>query len=135
VNSTIWALALHGGAGVIDAARYRDEERHMDALVRSGGAMLEGGMSALDVVANMVEQLEASGLHVAGKGAASNEVGAFECRSGNRSRSADSHAPARDCGEMCTATPGAEAADRLAQTTADRRIIALRSHETTSALS
>jgi len=73
-----WALALHGGAGAIAARDYAREEAHMAALLDRGAAMLARGESALDVVTTMTEALEASGLHVAGKGAAPNLEGEYE---------------------------------------------------------
>lgn len=73
-----WAIALHGGAGAIAARAYKHEEEHMSALLDRGAAMLAKGMSALDVVVAMAGALEASGLHVAGKGAAPNAAGVVE---------------------------------------------------------
>lgn len=73
-----WALALHGGAGAIAERAYKREEEHMAALLDRGVAMLARGESALDVVTAMAEALEASGLHVAGKGAAPNAAGVVE---------------------------------------------------------
>lgn len=73
-----WALALHGGAGAIAARAYQREEEHMAALLDQGAAMLADGASALDVVTAMAAALEASGLHVAGKGAAPNAAGYVE---------------------------------------------------------
>jgi len=73
-----WALALHGGAGAIAARAYEQEEKHMAALLDRGAEMLARGQSALDVVTAMAEELEACGLHVAGKGAAPNAVGIVE---------------------------------------------------------
>ncbi|QGZ96707.1 isoaspartyl peptidase/L-asparaginase family protein [Terricaulis silvestris] len=73
-----WALALHGGAGAIAERAYKQEEAHMAALLDEGAAMLTRGVSALDVVTAMAEALEASGLHVAGKGAAPNAAGVVE---------------------------------------------------------
>jgi len=74
----IWALALHGGAGAIAERLYAQEEAHMADLLAKGAAMLERGESALDVVTQMAEALEACGLHVAGKGAAPNSDGVVE---------------------------------------------------------
>lgn len=74
----IWALALHGGAGAIAERLYAQEEAHMADLLAQGAAMLERGESALDVVTQMAEALEACGLHVAGKGAAPNSEGVVE---------------------------------------------------------
>lgn len=76
--STIWALALHGGAGAIAERVYRQEEEHMAGLLEEGAAMLARGESALDVVTAMAEALEASGLHQAGKGSAPNSDGEVE---------------------------------------------------------
>lgn len=73
-----WAIALHGGAGAIAARAYQQEEEHMAALLDRGAAMLAEGVSALDVVVAMAGALEASGLHVAGKGAAPNAAGVVE---------------------------------------------------------
>jgi beta-aspartyl-peptidase (threonine type) len=76
--SSTWALALHGGAGAIAERAYKREEDHMAALLERGAAMLMRGESALDVVTAMAEELEACGLHVAGKGAAPNANGVVE---------------------------------------------------------
>jgi L-asparaginase / beta-aspartyl-peptidase len=76
--SATWALALHGGAGAIAERVYRQEEEHMAGLLEDGAAMLARGESALDVVTAMAAALEASGLHVAGKGAAPNAAGIVE---------------------------------------------------------
>lgn len=74
----IWSLALHGGAGPTRERSYDKEEAHMAALLDEGAAMLASGAAALDVVAAMVRALEASGLHIAGKGAAANAEGVWE---------------------------------------------------------
>ncbi len=74
----IWALALHGGAGAIAERVYQREEEHMAALLERGAAMLARGDSALDVVTAMAEELEACGLHQAGKGSAPNAAGDVE---------------------------------------------------------
>jgi L-asparaginase/beta-aspartyl-peptidase (threonine type) len=50
----------------------------MAELLDRGAAMLAGGAGALDVVTAMAEELEACGLHVAGKGAAPNAAGVVE---------------------------------------------------------
>ncbi len=76
--TSTWAIALHGGAGAIAERAYQREEEHMAALLDRGSAMLAKGMSALDVVTAMAGALEASGLHVAGKGAAPNADGVVE---------------------------------------------------------
>ncbi len=73
-----WAIALHGGAGPVFGRDYSREEAHMANLLREGGRRLEAGVAALDVVEAMVAELEASGLHLAGKGAAPNTDGRYE---------------------------------------------------------
>lgn len=73
-----WALALHGGAGAIAERVYQREEAHMAVLLERGAAMLAQGQSALDVVTAMAEELEACGLHQAGKGSAPNAAGDVE---------------------------------------------------------
>jgi len=50
----------------------------MSTLLREGGRRLEAGVAALDVVEAMVAELEESGLHLAGKGAAPNTDGRYE---------------------------------------------------------
>lgn len=78
IRREAWALALHGGAGPVRSRSYDREEAHMRGLLEQGAGMLDGGASALDVATEMVAALEASGLHVAGKGAAANAAGVFE---------------------------------------------------------
>lgn len=76
--SSPFALLLHGGAGVLADRTYDAETAHMRELAEAGKAMLESGQAALDVVAEIVRQLEASGLYVAGKGASPNNAGRYE---------------------------------------------------------
>jgi L-asparaginase/beta-aspartyl-peptidase (threonine type) len=78
MTQSVWALALHGGAGAIAALLYQREEAHMGALLDQGAAMLARGQSALDVVTAMAEALEACGLHLAGKGSSPNANGVVE---------------------------------------------------------
>jgi len=73
-----YALVLHGGAGVLANRDYDAEIAHMRSLAEQGKAMLEAGEFALDVVTEMVRQLEASGLYVAGKGSSPNKQGRYE---------------------------------------------------------
>ena len=74
----VWALALHGGAGPLSKKSYTDEEAHMADLLREGGKRLESGEAAMDVAVAMVEALEDSGYHIAGKGASPNRNGQYE---------------------------------------------------------
>jgi len=73
-----YALVIHGGAGAQPGTDYTVQKRHMRELLNLGEEQLKAGESALDVVTLMVEQLEASGLYVAGKGSAPNTDGLFE---------------------------------------------------------
>lgn len=72
-------IALHGGAGVHPTRDYGEVETHLGALVRDCDLLLADGASALDVVEHAVTALEASGLYVAGRGAAPNDRGEVEC--------------------------------------------------------
>jgi isoaspartyl peptidase/L-asparaginase-like protein (Ntn-hydrolase superfamily) len=72
------ALALHGGAGARPGADYGLETDHMRGLVEAARDRLLAGAAALDVVVETVTALEASGLYVAGRGAAANPDGDFE---------------------------------------------------------
>lgn len=73
-----WALALHGGAGPTRGRDYARDEANLAEVLEDGVRLIEGGASALDVVQACVKRLEASGLHIAGKGAAPNADGAWE---------------------------------------------------------
>jgi len=74
----VWSLAVHGGAGPLHGRNYSAAEDHMRRTLEQGAGMLEGGRRALDVVEAMVEALEASGFHVAGKGSSPNAAGQWE---------------------------------------------------------
>ncbi|MDE1132576.1 MAG: isoaspartyl peptidase/L-asparaginase [Ascidiaceihabitans sp.] len=73
-----YALVLHGGAGARLGTDYTEQNQHMQQLTSSGQEMLIEGGFALDVVAWVIEQMEASGLYVAGKGSAPHSLGGFE---------------------------------------------------------
>ncbi len=73
-----YALILHGGAGARPEIDYCEQEIHLAALITSGQKMLESGLSALETVATMVANMEASGLYVAGKGSGPNTDGDVE---------------------------------------------------------
>jgi len=72
------ALALHGGAGARPGRDYSRETDHMRGLVELARDRLIAGASALDVAVETVTALEASGLYVAGRGAAANPDGDYE---------------------------------------------------------
>jgi L-asparaginase / beta-aspartyl-peptidase len=74
----VWSLVLHGGAGPTRGRTYDEEEAHMAELLKRGSEMLDGGATALDVVTAMVAELEACGMHVAGKGSSPNRDGVYE---------------------------------------------------------
>jgi len=73
-----WAVALHGGAGVKAGRDYRRAEACLARLLIEGSRRLAGGDAALDVVEDLTAALEASGLFVAGRGAAPNRLGQVE---------------------------------------------------------
>ena len=76
--SAPFALVLHGGAGAMRGRDYAAQLRHLSSLVEQGRGRLAAGASALDVVVEMVGELEASGLYVAGRGAPPNLAGLYE---------------------------------------------------------
>ncbi len=73
-----YALVIHGGAGAQPGVDYEEQRRHLADLIAIGHKMLAAGESALETVAAMVANLEASGLYVAGKGSAPNLDGTVE---------------------------------------------------------
>lgn len=73
-----YALVLHGGAGARPGTDYTQQNKHMVHLIEAGQQRLIDGQPALDVVAWAIEELEASGLYVAGKGSAPHSLGGFE---------------------------------------------------------
>lgn len=73
-----FALVLHGGAGARPEIDYTFQKQHLAELIASGERDLRAGRSALETVTAMVAEMEASGLYVAGKGAAPNTDGVFE---------------------------------------------------------
>ena len=72
------SLVLHGGAGALKERDYSRELAHMRGLVEAGRDRLKAGASALDVVSETVQAMEASGQYVAGRGASPNSAGKFE---------------------------------------------------------
>jgi isoaspartyl peptidase/L-asparaginase-like protein (Ntn-hydrolase superfamily) len=72
------SVALHGGAGARRGRDYGREIPHMRGLIEAARDRLVGGASALDVAVETVAALEASGLYVAGRGAAPNTAGKYE---------------------------------------------------------
>jgi isoaspartyl peptidase/L-asparaginase-like protein (Ntn-hydrolase superfamily) len=78
MTNTPYALALHGGAGARPGRDYGREIAHMRSLVLAGGERLAKGEDALTVAVEMVAELEASGLYVAGRGSSPNTLGDYE---------------------------------------------------------
>jgi isoaspartyl peptidase/L-asparaginase-like protein (Ntn-hydrolase superfamily) len=72
------SLAIHGGAGAMAGQAYAIELDHMRGLAEAGRDRLAAGASALDVVTEIVQALEASGYYVAGRGASANSAGLYE---------------------------------------------------------
>ncbi|MGN6690072.1 MAG: isoaspartyl peptidase/L-asparaginase [Sphingopyxis sp.] len=69
-----WALAIHGGAGVIERGSLSPEKERayragLDEALRAGSAVLDKGGPALDAVAAAVRVLEDNPLFNAGRGA------------------------------------------------------------------
>lgn len=77
-----FVLALHGGAGPLLGRDYSREVVHMRGLVEAGRDRLAGGAAALDVVTEIIVELEASGLYVAGRGSSPNTAGVYELDAG-----------------------------------------------------
>lgn len=73
-----YAVALHGGAGVMPGRDYSRAIDHLGVLVRWCETKLQSGASALDVVEAAVAEMEASGLYVAGRGSAPGSTGFVE---------------------------------------------------------
>ena len=72
------SVALHGGAGARRGRDYSREIPHMHGLIEAARDRLTAGASALDVAVETVAALEASGMYVAGRGAAPNTAGKYE---------------------------------------------------------
>jgi len=72
------AMVIHGGAGPLRGGDYSREVGHMRSLVEAGQARLNAGAAALDVAAETIVALEASGLYVAGRGASPSSDGRYE---------------------------------------------------------
>jgi len=77
-DKTIYALALHGGAGAVAGRDYAVTEKHLQELSRDCDSRLSDGHPALDVVEHAVYEMETSGLYVAGRGSAPNTAGHVE---------------------------------------------------------
>lgn len=72
------ALVLHGGAGPLANRDYDREIAHMRSLAEIGRERLANGDAAIDIVIDIVRDLEASGLYVAGRGTSPNSSGRYE---------------------------------------------------------
>ena len=78
-----WAIAIHGGAGVIERAKMTPEDdkaarEGLAAAIAAGESILKGGGSALDAVQAAVTRLEENPLFNAGHGAVLTAAGTAE---------------------------------------------------------
>jgi L-asparaginase / beta-aspartyl-peptidase len=77
-----WAIAIHGGAGVITRAKLPDGGKAYLAALRAaldaGRGVLEAGGTSLDAVEKVVRRMEDDPLFNAGKGAVYNHEGVHE---------------------------------------------------------
>jgi beta-aspartyl-peptidase (threonine type) len=82
VDSPRWAIAIHGGAGVIPKTLPEAEKQQyfksLDAALKVGREVLAGGGTSLDAVEKVVRFLEDDPLFNAGKGAVYNHEGKHE---------------------------------------------------------
>jgi beta-aspartyl-peptidase (threonine type) len=74
-EKTNWAIAVHGGAGVIERAKLTPEQdvayrQTLSLAVEAGAAVLRDGGAALDAVETVAKQMEDDPLFNAGRGAA-----------------------------------------------------------------
>ena len=78
-----WSLAIHGGAGHFDTERLSREQQaayraSLTLALRTGGAVLEAGGSALDAVVATISVMEDDSLFNAGRGAVYTASGVHE---------------------------------------------------------
>jgi isoaspartyl peptidase/L-asparaginase-like protein (Ntn-hydrolase superfamily) len=93
-SRSLYAFALHGGAGAVAGRNYDSVEQHLAELTRECQSLLEAGRSALDVVEIAVSELESSGMYVAGRGSAPNSAGYVELDASIM------HGPTREAGAV-----------------------------------
>jgi beta-aspartyl-peptidase (threonine type) len=81
-DSPRWAIAIHGGAGVIPKTLPEGEKqkyfKSLDAALKIGRDVLAGGGTSLDAVEKVIRFLEDDPLFNAGKGAVYNHEGKHE---------------------------------------------------------
>lgn len=78
MDTNTWAFALHGGAGAVAGRDYAETEKHLAELAAACKNKLEKGGQALNIVEFAVNEMETSGLYVAGRGSAPNSAGYVE---------------------------------------------------------
>ena len=78
MKDNTWAFALHGGAGAVAGRDYAETEKHLEELAAACKHKLAHGGQALNVVEFAVNEMETSGLYVAGRGSAPNSAGYVE---------------------------------------------------------
>ena len=76
--TAIWSIVIHGGADATRGRSYGHIEAHMAGLVDEAAVWLARGDKAVDVAQRAVQILEATGHHIAGKGASPNQDGVWE---------------------------------------------------------
>ena len=82
-NTGRWSLAIHGGAGhfdteVLSVEQQEAYQRSLSAALERGGAILEGGGTAVEAVVATIELMEDDSLFNAGRGAVMTAEGKHE---------------------------------------------------------
>lgn len=78
MSDSVWAIAIHGGAGPAHKEDYSEESSHLRDVLAQARYDLRRGASALDVVQTSLRTMEESGLHIAGRGSSPNKDGKWE---------------------------------------------------------
>lgn len=78
MSGSVTRIVLHGGAGPTPGRDYTVVIDHLHELAERCAVWLANGIAAIDVVERAVEDLEASGLYVAGRGSCPNDEGEYE---------------------------------------------------------
>ena len=73
-----YTIAIHGGAGAHLEVDYTQQLDHMRSLLQLAAKRLSKGEHGVDVLVEVIEAMECSGLYVAGKGSSPNLAGEVE---------------------------------------------------------